>query len=652
MFCSYCGKQLPDKSKFCSACGKPTILSVQAPVDPETVFTKLPETVENAPVSTTETVGNAENAPVSTTETVENAENTPVSATETVGNAENAPFSATETVESAENAPVLATETVENAENTPVSTTDTVENAENIQPIPLAIPESIVNPLPVPSANTNKNNNNPNRKKKNKSNRNNNNNNNPKTTVFGDKPEEVTREPYSEPPIEDVPKKEVKPEVKIISKEDTPEVKITQKEDKPEIKITQKEDKPEIKITPKEEEKPEIKVTSKEEEKTEVKITLKEEEKPKNIAPDEIRSQYEDTGFIPKQEKIPTPVVITEEVQEVDYKPVEHTVEQAQEKNTEEPNPLLDKVGRNLDIPDVDEPSPIVTVNSGVSIRPTVSAGTKVLSVFLAVILCICTLATPVLYGVSKYFNKDLPVVVEDLNIKELSDDIDYDLAKEIKSNLAKSDIEKYNVKEKGINNILEDAKLDTLSKLVKQYVLAFKIGDEHYYIQPHYIIDLVDENKKAIEKGFDYELTDKDYNEIEQRINDTYDLSQTSVHRILKEADIAVWIPQVLLASYPYLVGFGLLIVLCALILFMNRRRLFSSLLYIAVPFILGGLVNIVSSVICDRIYKGRYAPIVTEFAEPLKTTLLVCGSILLIAGIIAVILKIVANIIVKISK
>jgi hypothetical protein len=268
----------------------------------------------------------------------------------------------------------------------------------------------------------------------------------------------------------------------------------------------------------------------------------------------------------------------------------------------------------------------------------------KFLSVVLSVFLCIFSLITPAFFSVYDYLNNDVPVAIENTNIVKLADDADLDIVDEIRYNIPKQYMSYYDVKSSDIEKILEDVKLREVVNIYKGYIEAFKSGDEKYQIEAHNIIEIVEDNERLIEKKYDYTFSESGYLRLQNRIEDNYYWENTSVHNILKEADIAVWIPKVILVSYPYIISFILLLVCLVMILLFNIRRL-KCLLLVSIPFLISGLFYTILSFIISGLYSGRYSELYTFYISPFKSNLRVCGFALLFLGIISLAIYIIAK-------
>jgi hypothetical protein len=285
-------------------------------------------------------------------------------------------------------------------------------------------------------------------------------------------------------------------------------------------------------------------------------------------------------------------------------------------------------------VPPVSNVSETVINDGATTLKPYKSR--TVLSVVLCIFLCVFAFITPALFSVYDYLNNDVPVVIENINILELAEEADLDIVDEIKYNVPKQYLSYYNVKNSDVEETLEKVKLTEAVKIYNGYLAAFKEGNEKYEIKPRNIVAIVEDNEKLIEKQYGYSFNENTYLKLQGRIEDNYYWSDTSVHNFLKEADVAVWIPQVILASYPYIISFILLLICFAAILFFNIKRL-RCLLLVSIPFLISGLFYTIFSFIVSELYSGQYSGFYREFIAPLKSDLRICGLALLFLGVIS---------------
>ncbi|GHU52396.1 hypothetical protein FACS1894132_01950 [Clostridia bacterium] len=275
-------------------------------------------------------------------------------------------------------------------------------------------------------------------------------------------------------------------------------------------------------------------------------------------------------------------------------------------------------------------------VSIGVSVQP-ISKSKKALSIVLAVFLGIFGLIAPAFYIISDYFNDDLPEVVEKVSVIDLAEELDIDLAEEILNNVPDR-YNRYNrVKKSDVENLLEDLNYAGLSDIAVEYVNAFADGNEKFRVKSKDIVAIIKTNEKKFSKTFNYTFDSETYETIEDRIDDNYELSHTSVHYILKKLDIAVWIPKLLLASYPYIIGFIIMFLLFAGIFALNLKRISFASICVAIPLLIAGLIyEVLGFFFHDFLFSGEYGSVIKPFTGTFGFKLNGVGVVIFAVGLL----------------
>ena len=151
----------------------------------------------------------------------------------------------------------------------------------------------------------------------------------------------------------------------------------------------------------------------------------------------------------------------------------------------------------------------------------------RIAMVIFIVIGCILLLAANIMSLVQTAVNGDnIGKMAEKIDIENIENGIVDDLtggeelSKWIYKKLPPKRREAYNVTEDNIDDILKDCKIDKfMSDMVEGYVTAIAEGRTNYCIKSDDIIDLIKDNKKAIQKHTGYNFTQKDFDEITAEI-------------------------------------------------------------------------------------------------------------------------------------
>jgi len=110
-------------------------------------------------------------------------------------------------------------------------------------------------------------------------------------------------------------------------------------------------------------------------------------------------------------------------------------------------------------------------------------------------------------------------------------------------------------------------------------------------YISPGEIVSLLKNVESDIYDVFGYKMTDADYNSIAASLIESDDLKEYRIEKILRDADMAVSFPYMLLSPYPLIVTGILCLLLFFDIFLFYRKKPGGAFLTAGIPLVLSGL-------------------------------------------------------------
>lgn len=288
-------------------------------------------------------------------------------------------------------------------------------------------------------------------------------------------------------------------------------------------------------------------------------------------------------------------------------------------------------------IPKFENVEPQKEVNAD---KPKRSVSTRILSILLSILFFYFSLSA-VIVGVTRmYLNEDnIQDVLSDIELDEINigygDDDYISIENYILDNIDDSYINKYNLTKDTIKSILNDRDIDRQVKsYVKNYVDNLTQGENSKKLTEDDIIEILQDNAYTIYRITDYELTDKDYQDIREEL-ESGDISFLVPSNLEDELDINLGVMRMLLSIITLIALIVISVLILILILKVNDWRftyLFKysgvTLIILGVLLVLISLAGLIFTLIAD-IY------LINVLIRPLLISILIIGGIALVVGI-----------------
>ncbi|MCL2628243.1 MAG: hypothetical protein FWD44_06075 [Oscillospiraceae bacterium] len=255
----------------------------------------------------------------------------------------------------------------------------------------------------------------------------------------------------------------------------------------------------------------------------------------------------------------------------------------------------------------------------------------------LTVLLCIFGfVAFIVLAALSRINPENISTIIKSANTSKMMSivDINDEVIDEINSSLI-IDIE---ITANHIESLLNcENVIYYLGSEIEKFAVAISNGDGDFYLSTTDITGFLRSIRSDIHQEFEYWLTDEDFESIASALNEQVNLQDYSIGAILQQADISMIMAFMLFSVHPLIIA-GILSVFFLLNIFLlQRKRIRTAFLSIAISLLLAGLAYIIAS-----LFVGPFSGIFGDAARYIRIfpgltiQLLIPGLILVTVGMI----------------
>ena len=194
------------------------------------------------------------------------------------------------------------------------------------------------------------------------------------------------------------------------------------------------------------------------------------------------------------------------------------------------------------------------------------------------------------------------------------------------------------------ITDVEDFLKRDTVSeeigKIAEGYLNAAAKGELDYYISPEDVESFLKAITPDIQDHFDYDLTDEDVGTISDLLQESIDLSDYSVGKVLDDAKIDAALPGILLSMWQMVIA-GILFVLVTFDIFLfHRKKVRNAFMATGIPVTLSGFASIIAGMLFGPFHdllSNTPLEKLTRFTGGIALQFILYGIICLATGVVS---------------
>jgi len=280
----------------------------------------------------------------------------------------------------------------------------------------------------------------------------------------------------------------------------------------------------------------------------------------------------------------------------------------------------------------------------------------KIATVFLCVLLAVTSILTVFLCAVGNVISED--TITEAINNIDIYDIVDGyfeedSLESIVRAYLSSNDYKEMNISEKTLKKYINSSKIKSaVSEKIVDYIRDIKYETGEGSISEKEIIKILKSSEDKFESAFGVALSNRSYENIRNSLKD-FDLDDYSLSKLRSGNEEMFVVAKIVLSEYLL---YGILVVdilLIALILLANSKKITSGITSIGVLSVICGVlfllvhfaVKLALSIILNEYVTTSIFDALSPLMDSFTNTILCSGAVMAGTGILAIIISAIIN-------
>lgn len=268
----------------------------------------------------------------------------------------------------------------------------------------------------------------------------------------------------------------------------------------------------------------------------------------------------------------------------------------------------------------------------------------KIVSILLCIVFGVSILGTSIL-GIARgsISTTSVKAVIKTIDIDNIEEMVITDergkekpVAKYILDFCSEEVKDRYNLDEDSVIRVLKKTKADEfLGEVLKDYSDYFLKGENLEALTGARVVKWIRANEEQIESITEYEFKPEDYRKLEQDIDNSGVVKAMSEKGLKKTFGGDVAVVRTTLSVWIYVVFIALTVVIGALIVAVNRRKVRACFTYVAVTVAVIGALLLILSVTATVAVSIALQGFIAELVKTMIAPIVVRGAVFFIVGL-----------------